>query len=138
LTDEIRAVAGLPIGIMINWGRSAIELRDPDRVVDHVRQAREAGVLEGIEFSGVDSRPSLYGDAWADQHPPFRPDGDRVGHDGSLLTAERARTCLDEAGEVDFVAVKFNWHSSTPSVNEWATVLGQWAEFVGTPMPAAR
>ena len=55
LEDELDVISenSLPMGILINWGRSAIELRDAAHVIDHVAMARQAGVLKGLIFSGA-------------------------------------------------------------------------------------
>lgn len=87
----IRASGGpTPIGVAINWGRSAIEARDPEMPALHLEQARAAGVLNGLIFSGATVGDSLYGD-WADKHAPFAV-SERDPH--RLLTARRTRACL--------------------------------------------
>ncbi len=95
LVEEIAVAAELGVGIGINWGRSAIELRDPESVVQHVEAARRAGVLRSLAFSGVIDRASAYGEDWADAHVPPSP-----AAEGSLLTPERIRSTIDDAGEV--------------------------------------
>ncbi len=103
LAEEIAVAADLGIGIAVNWGRSAIELRDPDAVVQHVEAARDAGVLRSLAFSGVLDRSSAYGEAWADAHVPPHP-----AVRGSLLTPERIRSAVDVAGEV-MLGAKFGY-----------------------------
>ena len=58
------------IGITINWGRSAIEGRDVKTPVEHIRMAKNAGLLRGLMFSGV-SKAGPYG-VWSDTHAPPR------------------------------------------------------------------
>lgn len=111
LDEEIEAIAasGAAVGIALNWGRSAIELRDPDAVLDHVRAARDAGLLRAVIFSGAADRESAFGAPWLDAHLPFArstsvPDGDP----DSLLTEERIRTVLAE-GAPTWVGAKVGW-----------------------------
>jgi hypothetical protein len=86
----LRASAGVtPVGVAINWGRSAIEARSAEVPLLHIQQAREQGVLNGLIFSGAASADPLYGD-WADRHVPFG--SERDAH--RLLTPARARACL--------------------------------------------
>lgn len=78
LDVEIAAVAAVaagaraPVGIALNWGRSAIEERDAGAPERHARRARAAGVLRGLMISGATDRAGAYGPAWSDTHPPLR------------------------------------------------------------------
>jgi hypothetical protein len=110
LEDELDVLSegSLPMGVLINWGRSAIELRSAARVVDHVAMARDAGVLRGLVFSGVSAVPTRYGEAWADQHLP--PSAHEVD---SLLTAEMMDNALRVAGPLDFTGVKMSWRAAS-------------------------
>jgi len=125
LEDEIEVIGGnsLPVGILINWGRSAIELRSAARVVDHVAMARQAGVLRGLIFSGVSAVASDYGGPWADQHLP------PTSHErGSLLTAELMDDALSVAGPLDYTGVKMSWHG--PSLRDGTLMLLSTARMV--------
>ncbi|MCU1596390.1 MAG: hypothetical protein JWQ47_129 [Glaciihabitans sp.] len=134
LRDEIEAVDavrfrgrghGGGIGIALNWGRSAIELRDPDRVTEHVDAAADSGLLAALVFSGAAATANRYGAPWADVHPPFGPSIDRVAGPGagtdavtestSLLTAERAADALAHAGRLDWVGIKMGWKPPEPA-----------------------
>ncbi|WP_457101626.1 DUF4862 family protein [Microbacterium sp. P5_E9] len=109
LQDELEVITenSLPIGILINWGRSAIELRDAAQVIDHVALARESGVLKGLIFSGASAVATDHGEAWADQHLPASR------HEpNSLLTAELMDDALRVAGPLDFTGVKMAWRGS--------------------------
>jgi hypothetical protein len=113
LEDEIGAIhqsrGPTPIGICVNWGRSAIEARDPAAPHRHILQARKAGLLTGLIFSGATQGSSEFGD-WADLHAPFSREN---GADGHLLTSAHAAACLaaaqlgaaGRAGKGDAVAV---------------------------------
>ncbi len=103
LVEEVAIAAELGVGIGVNWGRSAIELRDPDAVVQHLEAARDAGVLRSLAFSGVLDRSSAYGQAWADAHVP-----PSSAVRGSLLTPERIRSSIEVAGEV-MLGAKFGY-----------------------------
>ncbi|MDQ1563878.1 MAG: hypothetical protein QOI14_829 [Actinomycetota bacterium] len=120
LQDEIEAVDavrfrgrghGGDLGIALNWGRSAIELRDPDRVTEHVDAAADSGLLAALVFSGAAAIANRYGAPWADVHPPFGP----VTESTSLLTAERAADALAHAGRLDWVGIKMGWKPPEPA-----------------------
>ena len=125
LEDEIDVVSGgsLPVGVLINWGRSAIELRSAAHVVDHVAMARESGVLRGLIFSGASPVATDYGEPWADQHlPPSSYEKD------SLLTAEMMDAALRVAGPVEYTGVKMSWRR--PSLREGTVMLLSTARMV--------
>lgn len=123
LADEIAAIraSGVPVGIALNWGRSAIELRSATRVLDHLRAARDADLLGAVMFSGAADRPSAYGDAWADAHLPFAPQPGAADHEAyaepaSMLTVALARSALAEAGGLLYSGIKFAWRPAAASV----------------------
>lgn len=95
-----RAVPAARLGLSLNWGRSAIETRDPDGPRRAARAARATDVLCGVMFSGVSDRPSSYGGEWADVHVPLRPGigADEPGEPTSIMTADHVRSTLDAAG----------------------------------------
>lgn len=74
LGDEIDVVAEVGIGIHLNWGRSAVEGRDAETAYQHVREAGERGVLDGVVFSGAGPEETQYGYAWIDGHLPAQAD----------------------------------------------------------------
>lgn len=84
LADEMRAAADHGIQVVINWGRSAIEGRNPDTPLAHVQVAGDAGVLGGVIFSGAHDQPNSFGPAWNDDHVPLHED-----EPTSLMTAAR-------------------------------------------------
>lgn len=86
--------------MMLNWARSAIEARAPQGPVEHIRRARQAGLLGGLFFSGCTREHADYG-TWKDSHAPFS-----VSCPASLLTPEAAKSALQEAGRVDHLGVK--------------------------------
>lgn len=102
VVDDLRRQGGA-IGVAVNWGRSVIEQRDPDAGRAHAALAAEAGVLDGVVFSGASPEATPVGAAWADVHAPFADD-DRFS--SSLLTSARAAATLEAAGRLEFQAVK--------------------------------
>jgi len=119
LNDEIDAVRanGSPIlANSLNWGRSAIEFRDGDRVVEHVRQAA-AFRLDALTFSGANDRPVRSYDAWSDFHAPF---GDGVAPEyrepTSVLTVNRVKAALAAAPSLKAVGLKIPgaWYGDDP------------------------
>lgn len=74
LSDEMHAVHPLMnTGIVINWGRSAIETRSINGPVEHAKMALSANKLSGFFFSGCSNdRHSEYG-CWKDSHIPPQP-----------------------------------------------------------------
>lgn len=111
LTDELQAItdSGLPVGVVINWARSVIEGRTTRTAVDHAQQARAAGRLTGVMFSGV----AATGDAaWADGHLPPAP-----GHPETLLGGTEIAETLAAAGtDLAFLGAKV---VARPSDETW-------------------
>jgi len=125
LADEITALDGLPVGLVVNWGRSAIELRDPDKVVDHLGAAREAGVLRGLIFSGAADVDGDHVTAWADQHLPVARAGGVAGEQVSLLSVERMRAALTAAGPLDYLGLKVGWRGGDATAAERAGIVSR-------------
>lgn len=126
LETEIEAVAtanrgaGTPVGLCINWGRSALEARGVDGPVAHLEAARAAGLLRGLMFSGVSGQESPYG-AWRDTHmPPAQAFGIPAFEPCSLLSETEFRRCLQAAnvGKLDFMGVKISVRPDSLSVAE--------------------
>lgn len=118
LEEELAALDGLPdaVGMSVNWGRSAIELRSADRVATQIRQVADSGRLRGLILSGASDVASPYGAPWADAHLPLAPvpgmadsAGFPMGESTSLLTLERVRHAVDAAGDAVWRGFKFGW-----------------------------
>ena len=112
LSNEIQAIqnSSTPIGIFINWGRSAIELRDASRVSEHVAIANESGFLTGLIFSGASNRDGEFGPAWIDAHHPLRKDAaNPFGDPDSLLTQALLRDSIAAAGSIKNLGIKMGW-----------------------------
>ncbi|WP_460533231.1 DUF4862 family protein [Humibacter ginsengiterrae] len=117
LDDELASVrlAQVDVGLSLNWGRTAIELRDADGVAGEVRRVAESGLLRGLMISGASDRDGAFGAAWVDAHHPFlrsqrHPSGDPV----SLLTEERVAACFSVAGRLDWRGLKVGWPPRVP------------------------
>ena len=108
LGDEVAAIraSGADIGIVVNWGRSAIEHRSADGVVEHIHTAVDAGMLRSLVFSGVSAEAGPYGPGWADAHLPLRGGH---GTPGSLLTDSLVHRALAAAGPLDWVGAKMGF-----------------------------
>ncbi len=112
LDGELKAIAAAnksarkPIGISINWGRSVLETYKAETAVQHIKQARDAGALSGLMFSGASGAQTPYG-AWADAHMPHAAaPGLSHAAEGSLLTETEIKASLAAAGTLDFVGAK--------------------------------
>lgn len=75
-----------PAGVLVNWGRSAIETRSGAGPEEHLKQAVAKGLLKGLIFSGATIDSPLYGN-WSDSHAPFETPG-------TQLTVPRAEACF--------------------------------------------
>lgn len=83
--QRANARSGANIGVAINWGRSVLESRDPGTALQHITQARDAGLLTGLIFSGCSGEKTPWG-AWDDTHMPHAPaDGLEHAAPGSLM-----------------------------------------------------
>ncbi|WP_282846797.1 DUF4862 family protein [Microbacterium oxydans] len=105
LDDEIGAIrsAGAPVGLWLNWGRSAIELRDADAVTAQIAAAAASGLLVGLAFSGAAAVQSPYGPPWADAHLPI---ASTHPESASLLDDAHVAAALAAAGDVAWLGLK--------------------------------
>ena len=115
IEQEIEAIrlSGVDVGLFMNWGRSAIELRDADQVAEQITFARESGFLRGLIFSGASDQDGVFGSAWIDAHHPFRKSERHIYGDSlSLLTESRAKSAIDAAGAISWLGIKLSWLKS--------------------------
>lgn len=92
------------LGMVINWGRSVIESRNPGTAVEQVARAREAGVLAGVMFSGCSPVSTEFGYPWIDAHlPAVEVEG---APRSSLLNHDEIQRCLAAAGPVPIIGFK--------------------------------
>lgn len=103
LGAEIAAVADTPVGLWINWGRSAIELRDADAVTRQIAEAAASGRLAGVAFSGAAPVESPYGYPWIDAHLPI---ASTYPESLSLLDDAHVSDALAAAGDVPWLGLK--------------------------------
>lgn len=112
IADEVSCLVGLRaaghenIGVLINWARSAIERRSVDAPVEHLRLAREAGVLGALVFSGCAGSDGPFGQAWADAHTPPAPSEDQPGEPTSLLDDTEIARSLTETTDETLLGIK--------------------------------
>jgi hypothetical protein len=84
------ATGPTPLGIAINWGRSAIETQGPDGPLLHLAAAVAAGLPVGLGISGAGPSATPLGGAWSDSHlPVLTPVSAAAGFGASLLTPAR-------------------------------------------------
>ncbi len=100
---ELAASADSTIRMALNWGRSLVELRDPDAVTEQIARVAASGRLSGLTFSGAAAVASSYGSAWEDRHLPLAST-DPDAH--SLLSDARVEAALRAAGELDTLGLK--------------------------------
>ncbi len=108
--DVLRRLAGAPVGLAVNWGRSLVELREPARVMEHVAAAAKSGLLRGFTFSGTAGMKNAFGEAWADSHLPFaQTRSGRFNEPASLMAMSDVQPVLPYLGGCVFLAIKTNW-----------------------------
>ncbi|WP_430867225.1 DUF4862 family protein [Demequina aurantiaca] len=127
LEEEIAAIraAGSPdsLGIAINWGRSAIEMRDSRAPVGHVSAASRAGLLRAVVLSGASDQDSPWGGAWGDAHiPPSGADAALAASSASLLDDDAMAETLADAGPEALLAVKVSVRPTDASVAQRVAV----------------
>ena len=102
LSDELAVLTeinrGVPaqqqLGMVINWGRSVFETRRVEGALEHIQQAKAAGLLSGLMFSGVSDQHSDFG-AWRDSHqPPQQSAAVPYGEPGSWMSEQAMQQCL--------------------------------------------
>lgn len=115
-------------GIVVNWARSVIESENPDTAVDHLSQAREAGTLAGLMFSGCSPTETEFGYPWIDAHLPA---AEVTGAPpSSLLNASEIQRCLHEAGPISLTGFKIGLSRHGLSPEERVARLQQMCELI--------
>lgn len=126
LSDEIETLklvnekTEANLGIVINWGRSAIETRSAEGALEHIKQAKAAGVLSGLMFSGASDKDTAFG-AWSDSHMPQQGRNDEsLGEPLSLLTVQEMHSCLQaaDAKSLSILGVKFGFRPRETSLED--------------------
>lgn len=97
LEDEINAISRFKnenLKVVINWGRSAIEGRGGDVVIEQLEKLIGLDLLAGLIFSGTCDKSEKFG-SWQDNHAPARlENGNDHGEAGSILTLEWIRKSM--------------------------------------------
>ena len=140
LRDEVDAVeaSGTSVGISLNWGRSAIEGRDPATALRHIGLARSRGMLRGLMASGAADRATHFGPPWIDAHLPFASSETVVhGERHSLMTEERFTESVVAAGGLDWVGLKVGVAGSATLVQR-LTVIEESVDVVSRAIAASR
>lgn len=114
LGDELYAIfkCPRPVGVTINWARSAIEARSPHGPTHHLEQARTSGALRWLMLSGVAARETDFGPAWADAHPV------NTVEESSLLTETEVRRALHHTDSDTRLGLKVGLRPSSLSAVE--------------------
>jgi hypothetical protein len=123
VADEIAALTGVDpsIGMWLNWGRSAIELRDAGAVATQIADVADTGRLTGLTFSGASAVDGLYGTAWTDVHLPLLSADPRSR---SLLDDRQVRVSLSAAGDVPWMGLKVSRRPEDHSVADIVRSVG--------------
>lgn len=133
LDTEITVLSelGSSIGLSLNWGRSVLELRDPNLVGSHVRTGASSGLLRLLTLSGAAARDNSYGAAWADSHLPLADGAGEYIEPASLLTVEHVAESVRVAGEGVSLGTKVAWRrDQTDPITRARAVLANHAAVV--------
>jgi len=127
IEDEIESILNLDlkfssnIGIVINWGRSAIEYKDIKGPLIHIEQAIHNNILSGLMFSGTtDNNDNLYG-AWSDLHmPPSNYLDFKFFESESLMSYDNIKKTLVKSDfeKLDFIGIKLLAQPSSSSIEK--------------------
>lgn len=120
VVTQLNSTLACDMGITINWGRSVIEARSTEGALQHIEQARKAGVLSGLMFSGASGADTDYG-SWKDSHQPnAKQSANSIGAEGSLMTAAHMHECLIAADHkaLPVVGIKLGIRPKTASLND--------------------
>ncbi|MFF1883570.1 DUF4862 family protein [Pseudarthrobacter sp. NPDC058196] len=117
------------VGVTVNWARSVIESGSPDTAVEHLSLGREAGVLEGLVFSGCSPKETGFGYAWIDAHlPAVEIQG---APPSSMLNRHEIDRCLAAAGPLPILGFKVGLGPDQLSPEERVERLRHMAVLVG-------
>ena len=108
LEDEIQILSQFndfnKVGVTINWARSAIEGKNVNRPIEHIK----FNLLSGLIFSGTSNNDKNYG-RWKDMHMPFaRSYNVENFEQNSLLTYTNISNTLKsiDINKLDYLGVK--------------------------------
>ena len=112
LAEELTVLARHPeVGMLINWGRSALEGRSVETPLAHLRSAEQAGKLAGLVLSGAAAIDNPFGAAWTDGHlPPAAMEA------ASLMDAAEMTRCLAELPDDALLGLKIRVSGDTDGI----------------------
>ena len=127
IEDEIDSILMLNskydsnIGVVINWGRSAIEYKDINGPLLHIKYAINHNILSGLMFSGTtDNENNLYG-AWSDLHmPPSNYLDFKFFESESLMSYNNIKKTLAKCDydKLDFIGIKLLAQPSNSNIEK--------------------
>lgn len=106
-----------PVGVAINWGRSAVETRSAEGPLEHIARAVQADLLGALFFSGATPAHPDYG-AWRDSHAPFS-----TSVPESILTPAAAKAALAEAPACPIIGLKLQTKPASLTVPQRLAVI---------------
>ena len=106
-----------PIGVAINWGRSALETRTAEGPLAHIARAVQSDLLGALFFSGVTPNDAEFG-SWRDSHAPFS-----TTCPNSLLTPAAAQAALAAAPSCPILGLKLQTKPATLTVPQRLAVI---------------
>lgn len=113
LDEELAVLADHPeVGMVINWGRSALEGRSADTPLAHLRAVARAGKLDGLFLSGAAAVDNPFGAAWTDGHLP-----PATMEPASLLDAAEMARCLAELPADTLLGLKIRVSGDTDAID---------------------
>ncbi len=118
LVNVLETIADYDISVCINWARSAIEGRDTSLPLIHTQQAKQAGKLGALMFSGT-TLDGEYGE-WQDLHAPFAPFCPQ-----SLMTEKHVQELITAAAPdlLQFTGIKLLEINASADINHRINIL---------------
>lgn len=118
LVNVLETIADYDISVCINWARSAIEGRDTSLPLIHTQQAKQAGKLGALMFSGT-TLDGEYGE-WQDLHAPFVPFCPQ-----SLMTEKHVQELITAAAPelLQFTGIKLLEINASADINHRINIL---------------
>ncbi len=106
-----------PVGVAINWGRSALETRTAEGPLAHIARAVQSDLLGALFFSGVTPKDPEFG-TWRDSHAPFS-----TTTPNSLLTPAAAQAALAAAPFCPLIGLKLQTKPATLTIPQRLAVI---------------
>lgn len=131
LVNVLETIADYDISVCINWARSAIEGRDTSLPLIHTQQAKQAGKLGALMFSGT-TLDGEYGE-WQDLHAPFAPFCPQ-----SLMTEKHVQELITAAAPdlLQFTGIKLLEINASADINHRINILRDGINMMKRPLAA--